>query len=79
MRKNPEGFKVHIYARDHRPPHCHVTMPNRDSYRITIPLLEEMNGKKIPKKVSDYLLINIDELADEWDTINPQPKYTEKT
>ncbi|MBS1616816.1 MAG: DUF4160 domain-containing protein [Bacteroidetes bacterium] len=78
MSRAPEGFKVRIHANDHLPPHCHVYMSDETEYRISLPLLEELSGKKIPKKVYKYLLANLDSLADEWETTHPYPKYTEK-
>ncbi|WP_141736905.1 DUF4160 domain-containing protein [Oligoflexus tunisiensis] len=40
---------MHIWSRDHRPVHCHVTVTNESEYRIFLPDLsfEYVEGKPL--------------------------------
>lgn len=78
MSTEPEGFKVRIHANDHLPPHCHVYMADGTEYRVTLPLLDELQNKKIPKRVRKYLFGNLDRLVGEWEATHPYPQHTAK-
>jgi hypothetical protein len=65
MSTETEGFKVRIHANDHLPPHCHVYMADETEYRVTLPMLDELQNKRIPKRVRKYLLANLENLVNE--------------
>ena len=65
-------FKVRVHDYDHPPPHCHVYCTNGESYRVTIPMLTEMDGKRIKREIREYLEKNIIQIIDEWESKNPQ-------
>ena len=66
------GFGVYIYDDEHPPAHCHVIFNNGSELCVTLPLLQEMFGKKIQKSVKRFLEENIDILLDEWENRNPK-------
>ncbi len=67
-----DNFGVYIYDDDHPPPHCHIIFKNQEDLVITLPLLNEMFGKVIPKKVRNLLLNNLDDLIIYWETKHPE-------
>lgn len=66
------SFKVRIHDFDHPPPHCHVYCSGGETFRITLPLLIEMDGKRFGRDIKEYLETHLDELAEEWDEKNPK-------
>lgn len=72
------GFGVYIYDDEHPPPHCHIIFNDDEELVITLPLLMEMFGKPIPKKVSRYLTEHLLELIDVWETKHPETKRKTK-
>ena len=72
MPKSKRVFKVKIHDYDHPPPHCHIYLQNGESYRVTLPMLMEMDGKSLKREIREYLENNIETLIDEWEIKYPQ-------
>jgi hypothetical protein len=73
-RKKP--FRVKIHDFDHPPPHCHVYCSDGETLRITLLMLEELDGKRVKREIVEYITENLDALADEWDLKNPKKHPT---
>lgn len=67
-----EAFKIRIHDNDHPPPHCHVYCSDGSELVITLPLLIELFGKRVNKKIRKHLEERLDELTEEWDLKNPE-------
>ena len=65
------SFRVRIHDFEHPPPHCHVYCSDGTELVVTLPLLEEMFGRRVSKGIKKYLESKIEELVDEWETKNP--------
>ena len=72
MAKSKGSFRVCIHDFDHPPPHCHVYCSDGTELIISIPLLNELFGKKIKKEIREYLLEELEDLVTEWETKNPK-------
>lgn len=64
-------IKLHIYANDHPPPHCHVQVKGKET-RVILPSLKILSGPSLSSEVLEFLLDRLDVLCTAYDELNPK-------
>ncbi len=70
-------IKIHVYAGDHNPPHCHVTRGGRET-RVAIPTLVVLTGPQLSKEERNLVISKMDELCQEFEKLNPNHHKKDK-
>lgn len=64
-------IKIFVYGGDHPPPHCHLLRKNGVETRVAIPTMIILTGPKLSKTEENLILDKLEELCDEFETLNP--------
>jgi hypothetical protein len=74
-------YEIYIYRElggKHHSPHCHVRFSGEESI-LSIPMLNVIVGKELPRDINMFLLENLSELCAAWDELNPTSNKNGKT
>ena len=62
---------IHIYPRDHPPPHCHVRFSDGTEVLVDLPLIQVRFGKEISDEVRRLIEDKLDTICDLFDQWHP--------
>jgi hypothetical protein len=64
-------FSIHVYARDHPPPHCHVYWNGNKAAVVDLMSLQVIVGDRLPRQAKRLVGANLSNLRNAWNRLNP--------